>query len=708
MSQWETRSVESVVNRIVDEQFVLPVIQRRLVWNEEKMELLFDSLLKRNSFGGIMVLEEERGDQSLFAYRRFSSHGEDHDSKFEESLSETKFLVIDGQQRLQAFLMGLRGSYHDKTLFFNLLSSNDDYEFRFAHEQSELPEQETNDAGQPTAKLWYPASTLFKRLNKVEDEIQVSDEIVARYAIENGGEQKRVQANVMAFYRGIFILKSVGLSSVRVNKSKEQNERLRIVELFRRLNDGGTRLSSFDLAASTFKGYDYRMESFFKDVEEFSDIRIYQDDIIKLLFLLQDEHTKEVTDITETDVAFAIDNKERIIAALRAARLFLRQAQVFDYYASGNRSIIPLYFITYHIFHLQVETAQLESVYANYDIKNADFVHITRWLYFSLLNKVFSRGCGWIPYRTGVRKISLVMRQNKGRPFPERALFQTYANHPLRFSTDLDIEAVDRWDNRFVFSLIYKDQDVANRDVDHIQPRYRLDRSQRPKYEPAEINSLPNYQLLDPHTNRNDKRAMIFNDWIEKIPESNRHDYLQRHLIPEDSNLWKVYRFRNFRRERAKLILERVESYIPAHVARPVASVKPRITTKMYETPEGLESQIKVTLPTLRENHPIFRDLTDWYLIFRQNKLGNRWSGSYRSALNEVGIITVADFATRIVQLGLEEYGMSTNGPLYRFLYPGPDGKRTQFPTDRFGGYGWKVVMRELNNRGFRWQDYLA
>ena len=48
------------VNEIDDEKFVLPVIQRSLVWTEEKMELLFDTLLKGDSFGGIMAIEEEK------------------------------------------------------------------------------------------------------------------------------------------------------------------------------------------------------------------------------------------------------------------------------------------------------------------------------------------------------------------------------------------------------------------------------------------------------------------------------------------------------------------------------------------------------------------------------------------------------------------------------------------------------------------------
>ena len=56
MANWESKTVSEVISKISDNYYVLPVIQRRLVWDEDKMELLFDTLLKGNSFGGIMVL----------------------------------------------------------------------------------------------------------------------------------------------------------------------------------------------------------------------------------------------------------------------------------------------------------------------------------------------------------------------------------------------------------------------------------------------------------------------------------------------------------------------------------------------------------------------------------------------------------------------------------------------------------------------------
>ena len=75
MASWKAFKVSDVVSDIDEEKYVLPVIQRELVWTEEKMELLFDSLLKGNSFGGIIVIEEDKGSKPLFASRIFTKDG---------------------------------------------------------------------------------------------------------------------------------------------------------------------------------------------------------------------------------------------------------------------------------------------------------------------------------------------------------------------------------------------------------------------------------------------------------------------------------------------------------------------------------------------------------------------------------------------------------------------------------------------------------
>ena len=141
MANWTHLSVKETIRKIKDEEIVLPVIQRRLVWSEEQIELLFDSLLKGNSFGAIICIEEEKDSKPLFAYRVFTRDGNNVASKEVEFLSKTQWFIIDGQQRLQSFYIGLTGSLNGKRLYFDLLSNcnNSEYDFKFAAQPDELP-----------------------------------------------------------------------------------------------------------------------------------------------------------------------------------------------------------------------------------------------------------------------------------------------------------------------------------------------------------------------------------------------------------------------------------------------------------------------------------------------------------------------------------------------------------------------------------------
>ena len=107
MANWKSYSVKDIVTKIKDDEIVLPVIQRRLVWAEEKMELLFGSLLRGDSFGSVICIEEERYSKPLFAFRVFTRDGNNVASQEVSELSKTQWFIIDGQQRLQSFYIGL-------------------------------------------------------------------------------------------------------------------------------------------------------------------------------------------------------------------------------------------------------------------------------------------------------------------------------------------------------------------------------------------------------------------------------------------------------------------------------------------------------------------------------------------------------------------------------------------------------------------------
>lgn len=567
MANWTHLSVKNAITKIKDEEIVLPVIQRRLVWSEDKMELLFDSLLKGNSFGSIICIEEEKDTRPLFAYRAFTRDGNNVASHEVDELSKTQWFIIDGQQRLQSFYIGLSGTLTGKRLYFDLFSDPDmEYDFRFAVKEAELPQtnKERTSVNTVSECLWYPADDLFQRLSATIKARQVSKELIQKFCIEDNVQIDVIETNVQDFFDAVFADESVGISKVSVNKSKDVIEnRQRIVELFRRLNDGGTKLSSYDLVASMFKGFDYNMEQFLDNVvSENSDIGIDQDVLIKLLLILNDKPSKEMSDLTAEDAEFATSNYTRIQATLKALKKFLCASENYNWFASAkNRSAIPLYFLAYHIFHSTIPTDKLGNMFDHFDTNDKGYQDMVVWLRLSLLNRVFSRGCGWIPYKTGIKKIHTVMQDSKGNTFPKDRLFRVYTGHPLWFISTVTENNLAEFDQEYIFYLIYNGlPTIRSEDIDHIHPRSLLLSAGVDEWA---INNIVNYQLLDSGTNRGQKNGKKLADWINGgVDDANRQGYLSRHLIPQDSALWETQNFDKFFEARAKMLSDKITALL--------------------------------------------------------------------------------------------------------------------------------------------------
>ncbi|WP_277012182.1 DUF262 domain-containing protein [Capnocytophaga granulosa] len=564
MATWKPYRISDIVIDIDEEKFVLPVIQRSLVWTEEKMELLYDTVLKGNSFGGIMVIVEEKESRPLFSYRPFTKDGNFIESREVEKLQQQQSFVIDGQQRLQSFYIGLKGSINGKELYFDLFSDyNSLFEFKFEKNEKDLPKTSKEIEDRVITKyFWYPVKELLRMLKDTDDEEIVADEIISNNNIEEKNEKDHIGKNIKAFYKNIISSESLGISKVTINKKlPEIDNRQRIVELFRRLNDGGTKLSSFDLVASILKGFSWEMESFLREMlQDNEDIGLSQENLIKLIFLLQDNYNKEMASIEASDAQFAIDNKDKIKATIIALKKFLKSAHLYEYYKDENRSFIPLFFIAYHLFHKKINNQQLENYFDNFETSNEDFPLIKQWIFHSLLNGVFrSRGAGWIPYRTGIKKILQIIKEYKNQKFPIRELFDVYINHPITFNTDYltndNFDKLDDLDSSFIYYLIYGKAIRAN-DIDHIMPKSILEKK---KYDLQDINSIKNFQLLDYGTNRGDKNAKSFFEWISNSKYvKNKKEYLKIHLIPTNEEFWEEKNFKDFIEERRKLIIEKI------------------------------------------------------------------------------------------------------------------------------------------------------
>ena len=566
MAGWEMKTVDEVVTKIRSKKFVLPVIQRRFVWKEDAMTKLFDTLLKGYSFSAVIALKERAGKRPLFASREFSDDGEPRStdlSSQEKILDDEQFFVIDGQQRLQSFYIGLYGSFSGKKMFFDLYSDfqEGEYDFKFdrvtrgrsSFQNIERAERYHSEIKMIAECLWYPVRELYDKLSLAGgNSDRIADEIIAAQGVTEPHKRKHIEANVKQFHRNIFELKNIGISEVMVDYGKNQTEnRQRMVELFRRLNTSGTPLLPLDLVASRLKGFDSRMEEFLdKVVAENSDINISQDELIKLIMTLQDKPQSEVTDLDdggEKFAAFALKNSARIKLTLATLREFLRKTGDYNWFSAvKNRSPIPLYVWAYHIFYAE----------------RADehFADLRRWLRISMLNGIFRRGCGWTPSERGMRLLHEAFKNFRGKNFPVEELFDVCKRNLHSFYSQVKPDNLDEFDrNRdYMFYLIYDGAPLSRAAVDHIHPKsFLLDLIEREQTNITEemIDSVANLELLsrDDNAEKSDKRLR---DWINSRADS--REYIDRHLIPDDESLWKTSNFRQFLKARAKLIADKI------------------------------------------------------------------------------------------------------------------------------------------------------
>ena len=576
MAKWNTISLKEVIKEISSGRIVLPVIQRELVWETEKMTALFETVLKGESFGGIMTVVDPAAREPLFEFRKFISHyqqGQIIESKKVVKLEEETTYVIDGQQRLSAFYIGIKGEYNNESLFVDLFSEHEhrNYNFEFSKEIGKLPKQVDNYNG--TLKLnplWYKVSDLYTRFEDGGyDHKNFCDDFCFELDENMLAEQKkRVEDNLYKIQVAFFNNPIVGLCGVPINRNQSiiQN-RLNIVHLFQKLNQGGTILSGLELMRSVLKAYSAENEAFLNDVKnKYTDIGFNQDEIIKFVFLLQDDHTKDITDIDQADSDFITQKEKRIKASLDGTRCFLKHANLYEYFISGKQSSIPLPFIAYHLYHTtQIAEENLSGYFDNSETFNPNFVPIRKWFILSILNHAFQRGNGWNPNTTGRKKILQVLKKNKGKTFPTNQIFDLYKSHPLH---DFDDKINETWDwlnwydrSLVIFLLYGKPTNFRQNDVDHIHPKSILVSK---GIEWNKINLLGNFQYLYFSDNRS-KQAEEFGDWLKDAFGTNEkklNEYLELHSIPVNKENWYTDEFEEFIEERRKLIFEKINKLI--------------------------------------------------------------------------------------------------------------------------------------------------
>lgn len=564
-------TIREVVDNIHKKNYFLPAIQREFVWNTGQIVTLLDSLMREFPIGSFLFWQVQKEKIKDFQFYDFVTNYHERDSthnpKANVSGEQAITCILDGQQRLTALFLALRGTYAEKIpwkrwdspdafpakkLHLNLLSKADDpdllYDFRFL---TPIEASEKNDT-----TFWFEAGKILD----LQEESEVND-----FLIENELSTKPKEAAKFA-NQTLFRLFSVIHKTRVINYYLEVSQELdKVLKIFIRVNSGGTPLSYSDLllsiATAQWKTHDAREEitNFVDAINRIGDGFTFDKDfVLKSCLVLSDI----------SNIAFKVDNfnagntktiEEKWESMSKAIRLSVELVSSYGYNfqtLTSNNALIP---IAYYIQKCgDPDGFVLSTHYAD------DRVLIRRWLTRSLIKRAFSGQPD-----TVLRPVRDIIK-TKSSSFPFKAIVEEFRGQPksIEFTeADLDNLLLSEYGDELTFSvlsLLYPTFDYRNKfHEDHIFPKKLFNKREmtRMGISPADqekyiegYNRISNLQLLEGLPNE-EKSGKEFERWLnETCPSATaKKEFMSKHLIPSGIDL-KFANFLEFNSQREKLI----------------------------------------------------------------------------------------------------------------------------------------------------------
>ena len=111
-------TISSLIDQVRNNELILPAIQREFVWRPDQICNLFDSLLQGYPFGTFLFWRIQPDNRGKYQFYDFVTHYHQRDNPHCPPLKDLParelVAVLDGQQRITALNIGLRGSYSQK------------------------------------------------------------------------------------------------------------------------------------------------------------------------------------------------------------------------------------------------------------------------------------------------------------------------------------------------------------------------------------------------------------------------------------------------------------------------------------------------------------------------------------------------------------------------------------------------------------------
>ena len=472
--QYLNTTVYEIINGYINDNTYLPAIQREYVWNTDQICKLFDSLMCGYPIGSFLfwkIREEDKKKWTTYEFIKDFDKTSPHNKEANlDGVNKDIYLVLDGQQRMTALNIGLKGSYsyiyynnkRKESLYINLLKKNDDAlnpdELRYAFAFRENAHTNVKD------EFWYKVGKILN-YDRSRD---AKNAIKGETSSYSDDEQEIIENNIEDLHYMVHTAKCVNFYE------ETTDDYDKVVEIFVRTNTGGVKLEYSDilLSAATAKWKNLNAR---EEINDFTDYinnigtayKFGKDFVMKgAMYLTEGLPIQyKVSSFTKENLEKIEDNWENIKNALT------RSVQLLSSFGFNDKNIVSRNALLPISFYLK------NSKINNYvNSSDADIVkdknNVQYWFILNTIRNTFSRSSDNI---LKACQDTIIANANLNR-FPYKEINDRLSVESKLGDAETENYLMTTYATRYSFlllSLLYSDRDWLDKkyNEDHIFPQ---------------------------------------------------------------------------------------------------------------------------------------------------------------------------------------------------------------------------------------------
>lgn len=599
----------------INRQILIPSIQRPYVWEPEQIVKLFDSLMRGYPINTFLFWElhpEHFGDWDIYRFVSDFKHGDIHNDCATLSADQPVTLVLDGQQRLTSLLIGLMGTYTvrngkkgraagwiTKTLLINVLKSPDDhgaededgttvrelyYDFKFV--ATDRPPKNDQEA------VWFKVSQIVQVTDR--DQLAATiDKLLLLNPDLSEARQRNLRYNLTRLWE---VVHQEECLAYYLEREQSYDK---VLDIFIRANDGGTKLSRSDLLMSmvTLRWDHFNARSETEAITYEMRSKLEQDSAFDRDYLLRSglffndlDFAFQLRNFTPRNIAIIESRWEGVKRALLLATdLFVR----FGIKGGALTGMNAVMLIACYLF--KVNEGKPES---DWGLGEGDMDRIRRWVTSVLFHGVLG-GAANVTMELYRRALNEHLKLSSSFPVEELTARMAVRGRNMNFDEDargrfIAQEMKSRLAN-ICLTLVYDREDWSNKDWQIVQviPSHRLldDRLRVQGVEPEEIRVYQSWagrlanQIILSDDEAREYYSMDLEDWVSTRSKA----FFAQHYLPSDPALYDEYCFLDFIQARKHLLTQRLQSILQNDLG-PTPAAQSR--TSEHEVPDDTPTHL--------------------------------------------------------------------------------------------------------------------